>query len=194
MLVRRRGDLRGCSGWLALGLCGALGVASGCTSREPPPVWAQTLDGALDEALSPACAPVPAERPLPVITTLVTRDHEVTVYGSDEGLRFSVAQADGARVGRLLSAREFERSFPALHRRFDATFADGELWLDASLQGLRTPQASEHEAAAMDGLRTPQASEHEAAAMDGLRTPQASEHDAAAVERLREASHGHGPR
>ena len=71
---------------------------------------------------------------MPVITTLITRDHEVTVYASDEGLRFSVALADGALLGRQLDAYEFERSFPTLHRRFDATFAGDELWLDASVQ------------------------------------------------------------
>jgi len=75
------------------------------------------------------CSPVRDERPLPVITTLITRDHEVTVYASDNGLRFSVALADGALLGRQLDEHEFERSFPALHRRFDATFAGDELWM-----------------------------------------------------------------
>jgi tetratricopeptide (TPR) repeat protein len=35
-------------------------------------------------------------------------------------------------------------------------------------QGLRTPSASDHEAAAKEGLRTPKASDHEAAAKEGL--------------------------
>lgn len=108
---------------------GLVVAAPGCTPWEPP---------APAQAIQPApaaeCSPVRAQPPLSVITTLITRDHEVTVYASDDGLRFSVALADGALLGRQLDAYEFERSFPALHRRFDATFAGDELWLDASVQ------------------------------------------------------------
>lgn len=131
MLVARDGGAR-CSWWIVLGLgLAALGCTSGHASGEQPAPALEELD--------PACAAVPAER-LPVITTLVTRDHEVTVHASDDGLRFSVALADGALLGRQLSAHEFEQSFPALHRRFDATFAGDSQWLDASLDGLPTPQ------------------------------------------------------
>lgn len=139
MLVARDSRAR-CSWWLLLGLGLA---AAACTSREHS---APTID----EALDPACAAVPSER-LPVITTLVTRDHEVTVYASDHGLRFTVALADGGLLGRQLSAHEFEQSFPALHRRFDATFAGDAQWLDASLDGL---PMLEHEAAASHGARS----------------------------------------
>lgn len=128
MLVARDGGAR-CSRWIVLGLgLASLGCTSGCTATEQP---APPLEDG-----EPACAAVPAER-LPEITTLVTRDHEVTVYASDDGLRFSVALADGALLGRQLSAYEFEQSFPALHRRFDATFAGDAQWLDASLAGSR---------------------------------------------------------
>jgi hypothetical protein len=102
-------------------------MAAGCAPWEQPAP-------ATRQAPADECSAARDERPLPVITTLITRDHEVTVYASDEGLRFTVALADGALLGRRLDASEFERSFPALHRRFDATFADNELWLDASLQ------------------------------------------------------------
>lgn len=75
-----------------------------------------------------------------MVTTLVTRDHEVTVHASDDGLRFTVALADGGLLGKQLTAREFEHRFPALHRRFDSAFAKDELWLDASLEGTPDPR------------------------------------------------------
>lgn len=105
----------------------SVGASLGCTSRERPAP-------SVDDVEQPECTPTsPAQHPLPVITTLVTRDHEITVYASDDGLRFSVALADGALVGRMLTATELEQRFPALHRRFDATFAGDAQWLDASL-------------------------------------------------------------
>lgn len=128
MLVARDDGARG-SWWIVLGLGLA---ASACTPREHA---APTDD---DDALEPACAAVTSE-PLPVITTLITRDHEVTVHASNEGLRFTVALAGGGLLGRQLDAHELERSFPALHQRFDAMFADDAHGLDASLGGL--PQA-----------------------------------------------------
>lgn len=124
MLVTRDDGAR-CSWWIALGLGLAATACTPAEHRAP----------ALEEELSPACAAVRTE-PLPVITTLVTRDHEVTVYASDDGLRFTVMLADGALLGRQLTAHEFEQGFPALQRRFDATFAGDAHWLDASLDGL----------------------------------------------------------
>lgn len=106
-------------------LLGLLLVFPGCTPRVHT-----------DDEPTTECAP--SMRPLPVITTLVTREHEVTVHAGGDGLRFTVALADGALLGHQLSAREFERGFPTLHRRFDAAFAGDELWLDASLDGLRS--------------------------------------------------------
>jgi hypothetical protein len=108
---------------------GLVAAVPGCTPWEPPAPATQPAQ----PASVAECSAV-REEPLPVITTLITRDHEVTVYASDEGLRFSVALADGALLGRQLDAYEFEQSFPALHRRLDATFAGDELGLDASLQ------------------------------------------------------------
>lgn len=123
-----------------------VGIALGCTPRERPAPSAHELNelnelDELDELETPTCAPTSVARtPLPVITTLVTRDHELTVYASDDGLRFAVARSDGSTVGPLLTATELEATFPALHRRFDATFANDARWLDASLEGLRTPE------------------------------------------------------
>lgn len=113
-----------------------VGACLGCTSRERPAP-------SIDDVERPECTPTGlAQHPLPVITTLVTRDHEVTVHASDDGLRFSVALADGALVGRMLTAAELEQRFPALHRSFDATFAGDEQWLDASLEGSSLPRES----------------------------------------------------
>jgi hypothetical protein len=130
-------------GWIGLGLM--LAAVTGCTSSELPSVAGH------DEAPECAPTPAPAERPLPVITTLRTRDHEVTVYASDEGLRFSVALADGALLGRQLSADELARSFPELRRRFDATFAGERLGLDASLD----PSLTRPPGAGPQGLTMP---------------------------------------
>jgi hypothetical protein len=102
----------------------SLGAVLACTPWEHP--------AAADERSDPACTPTSPEAQLPVITTLITRDHEVTVYASDDGLRFTVKLADGSLLGRRLTAHELEQSFPALRRRFDASFAGEELWLDAS--------------------------------------------------------------
>jgi hypothetical protein len=99
-------------------------VSWACTPVERP--------APTDDVLASACAPAGTEDPLAVITTLITRDHEVTVYASDDGLRFTVKLADGSLLGRRLTAHELEQSFPALRRRFDASFAGEELWLDAS--------------------------------------------------------------
>jgi hypothetical protein len=115
-----------------------VGIALGCTPRERA---APSPTSELGELDTPACAPMRhARSSLPAITTLVTRDHELTVYASDDGLRFSVARSDGSTLGHMLTATELEQTFPALHRRFDATFAGDARWLDASLEGLRTPE------------------------------------------------------
>ena len=106
MLAARDEGAR-CSWWIVLGLGLA---ASACTPRD----HAAPTD---DDALEPACAAVTSE-PLPVITTLITRDHEVTVHASDEGLRFTVALAGCGLLGRQLDAHELDRSFPSLHQRF----------------------------------------------------------------------------
>lgn len=119
-----------CSRWVALAVASAVAVgALGCTPRERPVPTA-------DEALASICPPTRAADRLPVVTTLVTRDHEVTVLASDDGLRFTVALADGALLGHELTPIELERRFPTLRRRFDAAFAGDEQWLDASA-GLR---------------------------------------------------------
>lgn len=122
--------------------CAVGAAALGCTPRERP---APTTEG----ALASICPPTRAADGLPVITTLVTRDHEVTVLASDDGLRFTVALADGVLLGHQLTPIEFERSFPALQRRLDAAFAGDEPWLDASLAGTALERAGSA------GLRAP---------------------------------------
>jgi hypothetical protein len=67
-----------------------------------------------------------------VITTLQTRDHEVTVYAGQVGLRFTVAAAGGVVLASELSEIEFARSFPGLFSRYDSAFAEDAAWLDAS--------------------------------------------------------------
>jgi hypothetical protein len=65
-----------------------------------------------------------------VITTLQTRDHEVTVYGGSGGLRFTVSVGETV-LAQMLDEHEFSHSFPSLHRHFESAFAqDG--WLDAT--------------------------------------------------------------
>ena len=68
-----------------------------------------------------------------VVTTLQTRDHEVTVYATDEGPRFTVAAAGGVVLAERLSVDEFEGSFPGLHQRYRSAFAEDGAVIDASL-------------------------------------------------------------
>jgi hypothetical protein len=103
-------------------------TALGCTPRD-------RTDPTANDALASICPPARAADGLPVITTLVTRDHEVTVLASDDGLRFTVALADGALLGHQLTPIEFAGRFPALQQRLHAAFAGDEPWLDASLAG-----------------------------------------------------------
>ena len=68
-----------------------------------------------------------------VITTLQTRDHEITVYATSEGLRFTIATAGGTVLAESLSKQELKDSFPGLRQRFDSAFAEeGGPWVDAS--------------------------------------------------------------
>ena len=85
---------------------------------------------------------VQASRPGPegsVITTLQTRDHEVTVYTGDAGLRFTVAAAGGVVLAQQLDEIEFARSFPGLAARYDSAFAGESPWIDASAVVERIP-------------------------------------------------------
>lgn len=78
---------------------------------------------------------VQAARSVPegaVITTVQTRDHEVTVYAGQTGLRFTVAAAGGVVLAQQLSEPEFARSFPGLFARYDSAFAGESPWIDAS--------------------------------------------------------------
>lgn len=78
---------------------------------------------------------VRAAQPVPegaVITTVQTRDHEVTVYAGHAGLRFTVAAAGGVVLAQQLSEPEFARSFPGLFARYDSAFAGESPWIDAS--------------------------------------------------------------
>lgn len=68
-----------------------------------------------------------------VITTLQTRDHEVTVYAGQGGLRFTVMAAGGVVLAAQLSEGDFARSFPGLFHRYDSAFAGERVWVDASV-------------------------------------------------------------
>lgn len=108
-------------------------AVSACTpiERQPTTRKAATVD--------PVC--VEAARPGPdgnVITTLQTRDHEVTVYAAGAGLRFTVAAAGGVVLAQQLSESEFAESFPGLHSRYDSAFAGERSWIDASAE--RSPE------------------------------------------------------
>jgi hypothetical protein len=85
-----------------------------------------------ESAPAPAVVTV-APVDLPAITTLRTRRHELTVYAADDGLRFSVADVDGTKLGDLLTQNELAARFPALHDHFADAFAGEHLMLDASL-------------------------------------------------------------
>lgn len=84
----------------------------------------------------PRVAMVPQLRPLAeeVIVTLRTRDHEITVYTSEHGVRFWVQGAEGqAIVTRTLDQAAFAHGFPELHRQFERAVADGDMDLWAGL-------------------------------------------------------------
>jgi len=85
------------------------------------------------EATTPECTVTPEQPPLPVVTILQTRDHEVTVHSGADGLRFTVSLAGGALLGHQLTKRQFEDSFPGLHQRYDSAFAGEQVGLDARL-------------------------------------------------------------
>lgn len=98
----------------------------GCTPVEPADAPAPAPKTATHE-----CTVVPDRDALPVVTTIQTRDHEITVHASDHGLRFTVSLAGGVVLGHQLTEGEFEQSFPGLHQRFSSAFAGDEAWLDA---------------------------------------------------------------
>jgi len=104
----------------------ALGGMIACTPVDPPAP-------APSEPAPPECADTTPPAPLPVVTILQTRDHEVTVHAAPDGLRFTVSLAGGALLGHQLTAREFARSFPGLQQRYDSAFAGDETWLDARI-------------------------------------------------------------
>jgi hypothetical protein len=81
-----------------------------------------------------------ARQDRPVITTLQTRNHEVTVYGGQGGLRFTVSVGETV-LAQMLEESDFANSFPGLHRHFESAFA-GETWLDASVDRQPTNNVS----------------------------------------------------
>ncbi|MEM9455785.1 MAG: hypothetical protein AAGF11_16515 [Myxococcota bacterium] len=105
--------------WILLGLVG-------CTPVEP-------ANAPVPETATPECTVVPDRNALPVVTTIQTRDHEITVHAGDNGLRFTVALAGGVVLGHQITEGEFQQSFPGLHQRFSSAFAGDEAWLDASV-------------------------------------------------------------
>lgn len=107
-------------------------AVSACTPIERQPTTNEAVTA--EPVRIQAAEPAPAGR---VITTLQTRDHEVTVYAGDVGLRFTVAAAGGVVLAQQLTEVEFARSFPGLFSRYDSAFAGERQWIDAST--VRTP-------------------------------------------------------
>ena len=105
---------------LGLGMCA-------CTPVEPA---GRAVAKASVEPAEPETTPSPRGK---VITTLQTRDHEVTVYATELGPRFTVAAAGGTVLAERLTADEFQGSFPGLHDRYRSAFAEDGATLDASL-------------------------------------------------------------
>lgn len=107
-------------------------AVAACTPIERQPTTNEAVT--VEPVRVQASGPGPAGH---VITTLQTRDHEVTVYAGDHGLRFTVAAAGGVVLAQQLSETEFARSFPGLFSRYDSAFAGERHWIDAS--AARTP-------------------------------------------------------
>ena len=68
-----------------------------------------------------------------VITTMQARDHEVTIYATAGGTRFTVAASGGVVLAERLTDAEFRDSFPGLHERYESAFAADGTQLDARL-------------------------------------------------------------
>jgi hypothetical protein len=123
--------------WL-FALCCTLSCApTGAGGREAP---------ARESAPASAVVTV-APVDLPAITTLRTRRHELTIYAADDGLRFSVADAGGSKLGELLTENELKLRFPTLHDHFASAFAGEHLVLDASVGRAFTVPSRAHESA-----------------------------------------------
>ena len=109
-------------------VCGLVAACTaGCT-----PIDSGSSTGAI-ASVDPAevRAPADAQPTARVITTLQTRDHEVTVYASPDGPSFTIAAAGGTVLAERLSGDEFRRSFPGLREHYDAAFAEDSAGLDA---------------------------------------------------------------
>lgn len=104
-----------------------LALTAACT-----PIERSGAQGVSRTVESPA-PPTATPRPGVVVTVLQTRDHEITVYSTDRGPRFTVAAAGGVVLAQQLTVDEFRNSFPGLHRRYDTAFAGETLGLDASI-------------------------------------------------------------
>lgn len=103
------------------GFC-VVALLAACTSEQRESICASP------ERPLPRVTMVPDVRPLPeeIIVTLRTRDHDVTVYTSEHGVRFSVRHAENHTiVATGLDERMFARDFPGLHRHFERAVADG---------------------------------------------------------------------
>lgn len=93
----------------------ALGLAA-CTSSDPaalPVVEMEPLPACMLHRGSPVAG-------APVLMTLQTREHAMTVYDTRTGLRFTVVTAQGSRVlAEALTVEELEQTFPDLHDHFE---------------------------------------------------------------------------
>lgn len=102
-------------------------LVGACTPVEPA---GRVATASVEPAEPEATPPVGHGK---VVTTLQTRDHEITVYATEHGPRFTVAAAGGVVLAERLSVDEFEGSFPGLHQRYRSAFAEDGAVIDASL-------------------------------------------------------------
>ena len=127
MMMRSRTFLCG-SLLLALALLGC----SGSSSNAVPPHNEGALApssapaSAMDEASTPAATP--AAPTGAVLGHVEFQDHEVTIYSSAAGPRYTLVNEAGATVAQHLSEDQFAARFPELFRAFETANAR----LDAS--------------------------------------------------------------
>jgi hypothetical protein len=105
----------------------AMLIVCACTPTRPADTERRTADEHVRVAVT-------AKADLPVITTMRTRDREVVVFASADGLRFTVRDSQGDVLAERVDRSGFAAAFPILGEHFDTAFAGETLWLDASIE------------------------------------------------------------